>query len=177
MPGPQKNKMITVLFRDPYDAIAAYDWLREQGHTTSDISVLMSDKVAPAFHEIEHDDKLELKSLPAKGSMTTGAIGATVGAGLVAVVAVGTSLVLAGLGLVAAGPLGAALAGSIPGAMVGGLVGGLVGYGFPESNAKIYENAIKQGGIAIGVTPRDDHDRHLIQDTFTDLGGENILSL
>jgi uncharacterized membrane protein len=75
-----------------------------------------------------------------------------------------------------AGPLAAAFAGGGAGAVAGGLIGGLVGYGIPESNAKAYEEALRNGGVAIGVIPRDSEDASIIKDEFERLHGENIIS-
>lgn len=158
--------MITALFDDPVDAHRAYDRLATLGYNSNDISVLVSDKVAPLFHAVQHDDNIEAKDQPGKGALATGFAGATLGAGLAAALAAGASVVLAGLGLVTAGPLGAALAGSIPGALVGGLVGGLVGFGFPEQQAQAYESAIKQGAVALGVALKQPVDLASVQAIF-----------
>ena len=57
-----------------------------------------------------------------------------------------------------AGPLAGALAGGAAGATAGGLVGTLVGAGIPEERAKTYEADLKDGGIIVGVQPRNDED-------------------
>jgi hypothetical protein len=168
MQNQQMSKMLTALFIDHISAMRAYEWLKEQGFTKNDISLVMSDKTAVKFHAVEGDDKVEDKDRSSKGSYTTGIVGATVGAGLVATIA-------AGLGFLAGGPLGAALAASIPGAMVGGLVGGLVGYGFPEETAKQYEAAIQEGGVAIGVHPKSSEQAEAIKTKFEGMAARNIV--
>ena len=80
---------------------------------------------------------------------------------LAGVAAVGTTLVLPGVGLVVAGPLAAALAGAGAGGITGGLIGALIGAGIPEERVKHYEEGIKNGGILMGVTPRSDEDVEL----------------
>lgn len=168
------NMTITGLFADPLDAHRAYDRLNTLGYTGNDISVLVSERVAPVFHAIQNDDRMEANQHPGQGALVAGAAGATIGAGLVAAVAAGVSLVFTGLGLVTAGPLGAALAGSIPGALVGGLVGGLVGYGFPEERAKAYESAVKRGAVALGVTAKAAQHLPLIQEIFQRQHAEQV---
>lgn len=163
-------KMVTALFHDRDQAVIAYDWLLHHGHPARDISVLMSDKVAPSFAAETDVDRAEQKQLAARGAQSTGAIGA----GLAMVVAAGLGSIIAGIGL-ATGPLGVALAASIPGAMVGGLIGGLVGYGFPEASAKQYEHAVQNGAVAIGVAPRHDEDLLQIERKFAELDGEDML--
>jgi len=173
----EKNtKMITAVFRDRYNAIDAFDWLRAQGYSQDQISVLMSDTTRTYYAEEAKEGKIERGSKMAEGAATGGAIGTAIGAGLAALAAIGTSLVLPGLGLVIAGPLAAAFAGGGAGAVAGGLIGGLVGYGIPESNAKAYEEALRDGGVAIGVAPRNSKDSSSIKSKFEELNGENIIT-
>jgi uncharacterized membrane protein len=62
------------------------------------------------------------------------------------------TLAIPGLGpLIAAGPIVAALGGTAAGATAGGLVGALVGLGIPESEAKVYEERLKEGGYLVAV--------------------------
>ena len=85
------------------------------------------------------------------GAVTGGVIGGTIGllAGLGA-------LAIPGLGpLIAAGPIIAALGGTAAGATAGGLVGALVGFGIPESEAKVYEERLKEGGYLMAVHVED----------------------
>jgi len=171
-----KSKMITAVFRDRYDAIEAFDWLRVQGYTQDQISVLMSDQTRLTYKNDADAGKIERGSKMAEGAATGGAIGTAVGAGLAALAAIGTSLVLPGIGLIVAGPLAAAFAGGGAGAVAGGLIGGLVGYGIPESNAKAYEEALRAGGVAIGVIPRNSEEASSIKKHFEQLRGENIIS-
>ena len=87
---------------------------------------------------------------------------------------IGANIVLPGLGIILAGPLAAALAGGGAGAVAGGLIGGLVGLGIPESNAQAYHEALRDGGVVIGVTPHEEMDAAAIQRDFQNLHGENI---
>jgi hypothetical protein len=169
-------KMITAVFRDRFDAIDAFEWLQNRGYRENQLSVLMSDQTRTYLHEQHEGEKIKTGTKVAEGVATGGAIGTAVGAGLAALAAVGTSLILPGLGLVIAGPLAVALAGGGAGAVAGGLIGGLVGLGIPESNAKAYEEALKNGGVAIGVVPNDRQEANLIREEFERLNGENIIT-
>jgi hypothetical protein len=100
------------------------------------------------------DTETELGSKAAEGAGIGAGIGGTIGAVLAGVAALGTTLVLPGLGLVVAGPLAAALAGAGAGGITGGLIGALIGAGIPEERVKHYEEGIKQGGILMGVNAR-----------------------
>jgi len=102
---------------------------------------------------------------------------AAVGAGVVAgaaVAAVGSNLVIPGLGLVVAGPLAAALAGAGAGAATGGIVGALVGWNIPEERVKTYDEAIRKGGILMGVRPRSDDDAAYVEKSWKENRAQDI---
>ena len=111
------------------------------------------------------------------------AAGATTGAvvGALAGLAVANGI-LPGLGtLFVAGPLAAALgltgaaattaAGAITGAAAGGIVGALAGIGVSESEAKIYEERIRSGGILVTATTSDPA---AARDVFAKHGADEI---
>ncbi len=58
------------------------------------------------------------------------------------------------------------MAGAGAGGLTGGLVGALVGSGIPEEHAAEYENDIKEGGIVMGVKPRNDEDAKYFEEEF-----------
>lgn len=163
---------ITALFRSVDDAVSAYQWLRALGFEEGQISVLLSDCSRDAFEAGVRRHHLESNLTSSTQAEASGAAGIAVGAGLFALAGVA----LSGLGLVVAGPLVAALAGGGVGAMVGPLVAGLVGYGFPEESAHAYEQALKQGGVALGVTPRDAEQARLVTEQFQALRGEHLIT-
>jgi hypothetical protein len=90
------------------------------------------------------------------------------------IAAIGTNVLLPGLGLVVAGPLAAALAGAGAGGLTGGLVGALIGSGIPEDRAREYEEGIRNGGIVMGVRPRSDEDAQYFENEWRNYRGENI---
>jgi len=172
-----KSKMVTAVFRDRANAQAAYDMLRTRGYLDNEINVLMSDKTRATFYTDKQGEgvaKHDAGTMATEGMGVGGAIGTAVGATLAAVAAIGTSIVLPGLNLLVAGPLAAALAGGGAGAVTGGLIGALVGWGIPESNAQAYEDALREGGVAIGVTPHNNDDADHIEKEFKNLQGENV---
>jgi len=79
-----------------------------------------------------------------------GAIGA-LAAGLTTVGVISTG----GAGLIAAGPIIAALAGAGAGAAGGSIIGGAVGAAIPEHEVKHYEDAIEKGSVLVGVECSD----------------------
>jgi hypothetical protein len=170
------KKMVMAVFRDRVNAEQAFDYLHTLGYRDTDINVLMSDKTRSAFYATSDPDapRHSAGSLATEGMGIGGAIGTAVGATLAAVAAIGTSIAIPGLGLIVAGPLAAALAGGGAGAVTGGLIGALVGAGMTEQNVDAYNEALRNGGVVIGVHPHNDDDIDTIRDKFEDLGGENV---
>jgi hypothetical protein len=109
-----------------------------------------------------------------EGMGVGGAIGTAIGATLAAVAAIGTSIAIPGLGVMIAGPLAAAFVGAGAGAVTGGLIGALVGLGFTEQDARAYEEALRGGGVAIGVVPMNRDHANAIEQRFKDLNGESV---
>lgn len=166
----QRSRMVTGMFRDRESAEGAYRSLTERGYNKDDVNVLMTDETRKRHFP---DDDTELGSKALEGAGVGAAIGGTLGAVIAGIAAVGT-LVIPGVGLIAAGPLAAALAGLGAGGAVGGLIGALVGAGIPEERARIYEKGIKEGGIVMGVTPRSDEDATYIEGEWKRHRGEDI---
>src|SRR6476620_6707401 len=97
----ERKKVVTAVFRDRYDAERAFDYLHMLGYTQNEINVLMSDKTRSTFYpSTKEEPKHQAGSKAAEGLGIGGAIGTAVGATLAAVAAIGTSLVLPGLGLI-----------------------------------------------------------------------------
>jgi hypothetical protein len=161
------------LFRQTSEAVEVYRWLRQHGYSDGQINVLLSDHTQKEFHDAAHDDHVEDKLISPTGAEGHGAFGVIAGAVLFALL----GAVIASLGFMASEPLLAALAGGGVGAMVGGLLGGLLGYGFPDGSAREYGQALKEGGVAIGVTPKHDRDAELVLDEFRRHHGEHIIAV
>lgn len=171
-----KNKMVTAVFRSQTDTENAFEALRGLGYDESEIDVLMSDKTRKEWYSlVDEGDKHSAGNMAVEGVGVGGSVGTAIGATLGAVVAIGTTIALPGLGLIVAGPIVAALAGGGAGAVTGGLVGGLVGLGISEENAKAYQELLRQGGVAIGVEPHASEDVKKIEKVFMDNNGDNII--
>ncbi len=170
--GTARSQTLSGLFRDRDSAENAYRSITERGYTKDDVNVIMSDETRKTHFS---DDDSELGSKALEGMGVGGAVGGTVGALLAAIAAIGTSVILPGIGLVVAGPLAAALVGAGAGAATGGLVGALVGSGIPEERAKYYDEGIRNGGIYMGVNPRTDEDAEYFENEWKDkYRGEHI---
>jgi len=169
-----KNATVTAVFRNRFDASAAYDYVMGKGYTRDEVNVMMSNSTKEAF---EHEGKHDVGSMATEGVAAGGAIGTAVGAAAAAIAAIGTTIALPGLGIIVAGPILAALAGGGAGAVTGGLLGGLIGLGIPESNAKAYESALKEGGVVIGVQCRSSEDCGDVKKRFEELNAENVVTV
>lgn len=169
----KESGMITGLFNDKESSESAYKALRDRGYSDDDINVIMSDDTRKKYYANDADSELGTKAT--EGSGVGGLVGGTLGAIIAGVAAIGTNLVLPGLGLVVWGPLAAALAGAGAGGLTGGLVGALIGWGIPEDRAKIYEEGVKNGGTVLGVQPRSAEDAASLKtDWETNHRGQNI---
>ncbi|MES2019042.1 MAG: hypothetical protein V4484_21320 [Pseudomonadota bacterium] len=163
---------LTGMFRDRDSAEQAYSAVADRGYSKDDVTLMMSDDTRKKYF---NDKTTELGSKAAEGAGIGAGIGGTIGAVLGGIAALGTTLVVPGMGLVVAGPLAAALAGAGAGGVTGGLVGALIGAGIPEQRVKHYEAGIKDGGILMGVRPRSAEDAAHIERRWADSGGEHII--
>jgi len=164
------KNFVTGLFRTRAAAEAAVDAIIKRGYTRDDISVLMSDATK------NKEFAVQTRSHAADGMGVGGAIGGTVGAVLLAIAAVGTSIAIPGIGLVVAGPIAAALAGLGAGSATGGLIGLLIGTGIPEHRAKVYDTGLRGGGILLGVETKNSEDVDKLETLLEDIGAEYVRS-
>lgn len=172
----ERQKMVTAVFRNRADAESAFDALMASGYADSEVDVMMSEKTRSTYYsQRDEAGKHQAGSKFTEGMGVGGAVGTAVGAALGAVAAIGTTLALPGLGIVIAGPIAAALAGAGAGGVAGGMVGALVGLGISEENAEAYQQALRSGGVVVGVRPHSSDDASRIQQLFKDLRGENVL--
>lgn len=167
------NGMLTGMFRDRESTERAYNALHERGYSKDDINLVMSDKTRKKHFSDDVKDT-EIGTKAAEGAGKGSAIGGTVGAIAGVVAAIGTSLVIPGLGIIIAGPIAAGLVGAGAGGITGGVIGALVGSGFPEERAKLYESGIKDGQIVMGVHPRNPEDAKFFEDNWRTNKGEEI---
>jgi len=169
------SRMMTGMFRDRESAERAYNSLSSRGYSKDDVNLVMSDDTRKRhFGDDDSSSSTELGNKALEGTGAGSAIGGTLGAIVGAVAAIGTSVALPGLGLIIAGPLAAGLAGAGAGGLTGGLLGALVGSGIPEDRAKEYESGVKEGGIVMGVHPRNDEDASYLENEWRNSNGQSI---
>lgn len=170
-----QSRTVSGLFNDRESAERAYQAINSRGYTGDDTNVIMSDDTRGKYFPAgsEHSSALADKTMEDAGKGA--AIGGTVGAVLAGIAAIGTSVLLPGLGLIVAGPLAAAFVGAGAGGLTGGLIGALVGHGVPKENAAEYENGIKNGGVYMGVNARNHEDAQYFHDEFNRSGGSHVV--
>ena len=168
------NRVLTGMFRDRESAERAYNSVTSRGYTNDDVNLMMTDETRNKYFSDADANDEGLGSKALEGAGAGSAIGGTLGAIIGGIAAIGTNVLLPGLGLVVAGPLAAALAGAGAGGLTGGLVGALVGSGIPEDRAKEYEEGVKNGGIVMGVNPRNDEDAEYFENEWRNYRGESI---
>lgn len=184
-----KDTIVTGMFPDRQSADKAYNRLLEKGYAKDDINLIMSDDTRrrefsesqkgreSGKHDGEsgrHDEERGMSSKVMEDAGKGSAIGGTLGAVVGVIAALGTSLVIPGLGLLVAGPIAAGLAGAGAGGITGGIIGALVGWGIPEERAKFYESGIKSGHIVIGVHPRTADDVTFIEQIFREYNADEV---
>jgi hypothetical protein len=167
--------MLTGLFRDRESSESAYRSLRDRGYSDDEINVIMSDDTRDKYYGDGNDNDSELGNKALEGAGAGSAIGGTLGAIIGGIAAIGTNVIMPGLGLVVWGPIAAALAGAGAGGLTGGLVGAMIGWGIPEERAKVYEEGVRNGGTVLGVRPRSTEDADYFENDWrTNARGEHI---
>lgn len=169
-----QSRVVAGLFNDRESAERAYSSIESRGYSRDDVNLMMSDKTRDTYFG-EGTPETELGSKALEGAGAGSAIGGTLGAIIGGIAAIGTNVIFPGLGLVVAGPLAAALAGAGAGGLTGGLVGALIGSGIPEEHAAEYEEGIKNGGVYMGVNPRNDEDAEYFHNEFNRSGGSHVV--
>ena len=169
----QNNYLVTGMFKDKDSADRAYSALQAKGYSNNDVHLIMSDDTRKK-HFATEVHKTDLGSKAMEGAGTGSAIGGTLGAIAGAVAAIGTTLLIPGLGIVVAGPIAAAVAGAGAGGVTGGIIGALVGSGIPKERAVVYEQGVKDGNIVMGVNARNAADADYFEN---DWRANNVVEL
>lgn len=171
-----REKMLIGMFKNREDAEMAFDDLNKLGYGNREVNLLMSDETRKKYYSKKDNEDFDtsLGNKAAEGAGTGTAIGGVLGAIAGAIAAIGTTLLIPGLGIVVAGPIVAGLAGAGAGGITGGLIGALVGAGIPEDKATLYQKGIKNGNIVIGVYPRNEEERKIITNKWKN---RNVLNI
>jgi hypothetical protein len=178
------DHMVTGLFANRADAERAYGYAAALGHDSADISVLMSDATRQQlFNERPgQDTALASKAADAAESAPTakdnlgGPVGGTMGTLAPVLAAVGTLLLIPGLGIVAAGPVAIALTAAGAVGVAGGLIGAMTQWGVPKNRVEEYEAGIREGNILLGVKALSEQDARQLVQQWQASGGRHLHS-
>lgn len=160
------NKVISGAFDSTLKARAAVEDLHKRGVRPAVISVLLPEAAREDFARIDDNTKAP------EGAALGGAAGVALG-GLAAGLTAVATVIVPGVGILAAGPIVAALAGAGAGGAVGGALGGLIGYGITEHEAKFHTAILKEGGTVIVVSTDDKQEQKVAQDVFSQLAAKS----
>ncbi len=163
----EQYEQVSGIFNNRRDLEELVSNLETRGVADEDISILMSENTRDQFFASKESSKAP------EGATIGGISGGLLGAIAGGLTIVG-SVLIPGVGLLAAGPLVGAIVGGAAGVATGGLIGGLVGAGIPEHEAKFYENALKEEGNTLVVAHvLRDHAKE-IRALFERLGAKQI---
>lgn len=144
------SKTIVGLFDNHSYAENAARQVKDQGLRTDDISIIArqgderTDRTTATMTAGGRAVNDNISDGVVTGGILGGLAGLLIGAG---------SMVIPGLGIIAAaGPI----TGLLSGAVTGGIVGGLVDLGIPENKSREYESDVKAGKILFSMKTDDD---------------------
>ena len=165
-----RSNFLTASFSDVESAEKAYSNLRDRGYSDDEITVVMSEDSMKRYFGDNPKEKSEFGNKAAEGAGAGAGIGGGIGAAAGIILALGTAVVVPGLGIVVAGPLAAGLAGAGAGGIAGGIIGALIGAGIPKERADKYEKGIKEGEIVLAVQLRNEDDARYFEDEWNNYG-------
>lgn len=167
------KRVLAGLFDDKQNAEEAYRSLRDGGYAADEINVVMSPETRRKFYgDEEIVEDTGNKAL--EGAGAGGTIGGVLGGIGGALAALGTNLIIPGLGLVVLGPLAAGLAGFGAGGLTGGIIGALIGAGTPKDKAEVYHSGVANGKILISVHPHSNQDIINFRNTWDEYSAEQV---
>jgi hypothetical protein len=172
--GNSEKRLLTGMFRDRESTENAYRNLQERGYSKDDINLVMSNEARDRHFGGDIAEQTEIGTKAAEHAGKGSAIGGTIGGIVGVIAAIGTSVVIPGLGVLIAGPIAAGLAGAGAGGLAGGVIGALVGSGIPEARAQLYESGIKEGNVVISVKPKNEEDAEYLEKSWRSNRGEEI---
>lgn len=167
--------LLVGMFNDREDAEKAYKELKEMGYRPDEINVIMTAEGRERHFKDRGERRTEMGNKAAEGTGTGAAIGGITGGIAGAIAALGTNLVIPGLGLVVLGPLAAGLAGVGAGGITGGIIGALIGAGVPKEKADVFEAGLKEGNIVLAVRPHTTADAEVLSQNWIEHHAHDVV--
>ena len=150
MGGYAMSKTIVALFDEYRNAQNSANEIKGRGLRTDDISIVTKDV---SQGDAGTTATMSTASGAANDNISDGVVTGGILGGLAGLLVGAGSMVIPGLGIIAAaGPI----AGLLSGAVTGSIVGGLVDLGIPENKSKQYEGDIKSGKVLFSMKTDDD---------------------
>jgi len=151
-------KTVVGLFETKEDANRAADELVREGFTHEQVGVIAGHQLSQADEHVTAPEDSEAKVVEAvgKGLGFGGILGAIAG---------GTAaLLFPGVGpVVIGGALASVFVGAGLGASVGGVMAGLMSAGVDESDARLFEEGLRHGGVVLTVHTDEAHTRRAVE--------------
>lgn len=149
------SKTVVAIFDDYSKAENAAREIKEKGLRTDDISIVAKDRDESNGNTTETTGfNMGVNPRGVNDNISNGVISGGILGGLAGLLIGAGSMVIPGLGIIAAaGPI----TGLLSGAVTGGIVGGLVDLGIPENKSRQYETDIKAGKILFSMKADDDN--------------------
>jgi hypothetical protein len=139
-------KTVIALFEFEEEANRAADELVEHGFRREQVNIIAGHDLSRPEEHVSASENVEGKVMGAVGK------GLAVGGGLGAIAGGVSSLLIPGVGpLVLGGALATTFLGAGLGASVGGVMAGLMKAGVTESDARLFESALRHGGVVLTV--------------------------
>lgn len=136
-------KTVVTLFEFEDQANEAAEELVRQGFAREQISIVAGHELSRPEKYVEVDDRSESKLMGSLGK------GLAVGGGIGAVAGGLSALLIPGVGPLIVGALASTFAGAGLGASAGGFMGALMSAGVDESDARLFESALRHGGVVL----------------------------
>ena len=157
-------KTVTALFETEDEAGRAASALVEDGFLHDQIGIIAGHELSHPEHHITAPENSEGKVVNAVGK------GLAYGGGLGAIAGGLSALLIPGIGpLLVGGALATTFLGAGLGASVGGVMAGLMKAGVDESDARLFEDALRHGGVVLTVHTDEDNARRAV--TILDTNG------
>jgi hypothetical protein len=158
-------KTVAGIFDTTIAADRAVAFLMDEGFNKEEISLVMTEKAHHKLFDRTDDEASRVTKGGAAGAVIGGALGALI-AGLTTV----GVILIPGSGLMAVGPVVAALSGAGVGAVAGGLSGALIRAGFAADDANRFEEEVKLGKTVVIVHAANDNRAAIATSALKDSG-------
>jgi uncharacterized membrane protein len=147
------SRTVAAIFNSYDYAENAAKQIKERGLRTDDISIVAKQEDGSSDTTNRQTATMSTHHGAKNDNISDGVVTGAVLGGLAGLLIGAGSMVIPGLGIIAAaGPI----TGLLSGALTGGIVGGLVDLGIPENKSKQYETDIKAGKVLFSMRTDED---------------------